>query len=203
MLPPPSTSRQASYAHSLPRECPAQYPSFRHSTDAPLSSPSTATFARSDDRLNDATDFEHELEQEEGMEVVGKERGLDETLEKIGFGRSSSMRSRDPLMYQGAYQYRLLVRIFARLIDHTCWLMNPRHCAGLDGCRIILLCRVSVSQSRTYTQRAQISAVILPRIQIHFDLSSQAAGLLSASSMAGVSYTLPPPAIHLETPGMR
>lgn len=33
-------------------------------------------------------------------------------------------------------------------------------------------------------------AVILPRVQIHFDLSSKVVGLLSASTMAGVGHNL-------------
>jgi hypothetical protein len=42
---------------------------------------------------------------------------------------------------------------------------------------------------------AERAAVILPRVQVHFDLTSEVVGLLSASTMAGVSdsakYTVP------------
>jgi hypothetical protein len=35
---------------------------------------------------------------------------------------------------------------------------------------------------------ANTPAVIIPRVQVHFNLSAQVVGLLSASTMAGVSY---------------
>lgn len=41
--------------------------------------------------------------------------------------------------------------------------------------------------------RAEVdTAVILPRVQVHFNLSSKIVGLLSASTMAGVRFYLYP-----------
>lgn len=70
MLPPPPSSRQASYAYTLPRSS-----SSRH--------PRTPT---SDEVEDDAADFEEGLDIEADLERVEEERGLEETLEKLGFG---------------------------------------------------------------------------------------------------------------------
>ena len=84
----------------------------------------------------------------------GDERGLEETLEKLGFG---------------AYHWRLLALCgFGWMSDNS-----ALQCIGTS----------------MYDQMTKLnsSAVILPRVQVHFDLTSEVVGLLSASTMAGVS----------------
>ena len=87
MLPPPPASRQASYAYNLPRRAssnrrlPSLAPS--HYSQHPPSE-----YLREDDDGDDeeAVGFEGRLEMEEGLEGMSEERGLEETLEKLGFG---------------------------------------------------------------------------------------------------------------------
>ncbi|KAK4685766.1 hypothetical protein P7C73_g4374, partial [Tremellales sp. Uapishka_1] len=121
MLPPNPHSRQPSYANTLPRRTSyARIPSRVYHPD------------------EDFDDEEAEEEMQIEMEEAG-ERGLEETLEKLGFG---------------AYQWRLLALCgFGWMSDNSA---------------------------------LQCIAVILPRVQVHFDLSSKVVGLLSASTMAGM-----------------
>lgn len=80
MLPPPPVSRQASYAYTLPRPGrTASYGPLHGRTASVISAP------RSDE---DDGDFEERLAAEEDLEGVGGERGLEETLERLGFGMS-------------------------------------------------------------------------------------------------------------------
>lgn len=87
----------------------------------------------------------------------GDERGLEETLEKLGFG---------------AYHWRLLALCgFGWMSDNS-----ALQCIGTSMCD---------------QMTSLISlAVILPRVQVHFDLTSEVVGLLSASTMAGVSLVI-------------
>ena len=75
MLPPPPASRNASYAYTLPRRSTSRYPSL-HSLrpEGPRV------------EHEESDDFDVRLEMEEDFEGVGGERGLEETLEKLGFG---------------------------------------------------------------------------------------------------------------------
>ncbi|WRT65227.1 uncharacterized protein IL334_002170 [Kwoniella shivajii] len=147
MLPPPPASRKSSYAysHSQPH----------YSTLS--TSPTNTTLGRGHGRIpsfriaaehvlgldNEDEDENGDLNEEgEGIDDEDngeRERGLEETLEKIGFG---------------AYQWRLLALCgFGWMSDNSA---------------------------------LQCIAVILPRVQVHFNLSSKVVGLLSASTMAGM-----------------
>jgi hypothetical protein len=87
-------------------------------------------------------------------ESDGDERGLEETLEKLGFG---------------AYHWRLLALCgFGWMSDNS-----ALQCIGPY---------ISLQKTQVLT----LSAVILPRVQVHFDLTSEVVGLLSASTMAGM-----------------
>jgi len=98
-------------------------------------------------------DEEEELRREMD-ETDGDERGLEETLEKLGFG---------------AYHWRLLALCgFGWMSDNS-----ALQCIGQY-----------ISQQAADT--ADPLAVILPRVQVHFDLTSEVVGLLSASTMAGM-----------------
>ena len=79
MLPPPA-SRQASYAYTLPR--PGRTASYAASHGRTVS----YTSARGSNE--DEGDFEERLAAEEDLEALGGERGLEETLERLGFGMS-------------------------------------------------------------------------------------------------------------------
>jgi len=71
------------------------------------------------------------------------------------------------------------------LISGGCWLF-----VGSVGCLIIRLYSVSVCLPSCASEHVLKSlgraAVILPRVQVHFNLSSKVVGLVSASTMAGV-----------------
>lgn len=98
MLPPPA-SRQSSYAYQLPHPSPhkriesfasATGRSQRASSSWPRDTESDATEG-SERSKSDEGDFEGRLGLEEDLEGLNEERGLEETLEKLGFGVS-----RDP-----------------------------------------------------------------------------------------------------------
>ncbi|WVQ75341.1 hypothetical protein IAR50_004960 [Cryptococcus sp. DSM 104548] len=151
MLPPPSTTRKSSYPY-VP-----QRPVSRQPSTASLHPPghqripsmrSVAETAlglehdRNDNEVEEGLE-EEQLRMEMAMDDQGAEeqggRGLEETLEKVGFG---------------AYHWRLLALCgFGWMSDNSA---------------------------------LQCIAVILPRVQIHFNLSSQVVGLLSACTMAGM-----------------
>jgi hypothetical protein len=63
---------------------------------------------------------------------------------------------------------------------------------ALAGCPTTLLYNVSVRPA-VWNKGGQrpTSAVILPRVQTHFNLSHEVVGLLSACTMAGVSSRFP------------
>ncbi|WVW78971.1 hypothetical protein I302_100934 [Kwoniella bestiolae CBS 10118] len=135
MLPPPPASRKSSYIFSQStltsspiRSTHGRIPSFRSAAENVLG-------------LDHEDEDESETEGDDGSDTGGRdgERGLEETLEKIGFG---------------AYHWRLLALCgFGWMSDNSA---------------------------------LQCIAVILPRVQVHFDLSSKVVGLLSASTMAGM-----------------
>ncbi|WVR04249.1 hypothetical protein IAU60_001249 [Kwoniella sp. DSM 27419] len=168
MLPPPPASRQSSYVYphgntpSRPGLAPSsstfgqtkgfgpgpghgRIASFRSAAESVLGLEHDLDGHGEDDtrmggraRRGSSDDEEAALREEMGMEGE-RERGLEETLEKIGFG---------------AYQWRLLALCgFGWMSDNSA---------------------------------LQCIAVILPRVQVHFDLSSRVVGLLSASTMAGM-----------------
>jgi len=190
MLPPPAGTRQNSYAYNLPRPSRSRAPS---SINIPLhprsashanpwailpGTPGTAspTQALSSHRTPShqrgasgqgfpwtaAKDRDSEADEEEELrremdENDGDERGLEETLEKLGFG---------------AYHWRLLALCgFGWMSDNS-----ALQCIG----------------TLMYDQMTSLIslAVILPRVQVHFDLTSEVVGLLSASTMAGVSLVI-------------
>ncbi|KAL7423637.1 hypothetical protein Q5752_001218 [Cryptotrichosporon argae] len=127
MLPPVPHSRRSSYSLSLPQRL--------------------STSQREDDRLLDELDGLNELAEldahkdDDALEAnkAEGERGLEETLERMGMGR---------------YQW---------------WLLALCGCGWMAD-----------------NSALQCVAVILPRVQIHYDLSTRAAGFLSASTMAGM-----------------
>ncbi|WVQ83853.1 hypothetical protein IAT38_005997 [Cryptococcus sp. DSM 104549] len=132
MLPPPPSSRQSSYAYNLPRTH-----SHRHSRKPSVRSVAESALGLDGDDDEEALRMEMEMAEEVGG--MGNEGGLEETLEKLGFG---------------AYHWRLLALCgFGWMSDNSA---------------------------------LQCVAVILPRVQVHFDLSSKVVGLLSASTMAGM-----------------
>ncbi|OCF33983.1 membrane transporter [Kwoniella heveanensis BCC8398] len=165
MLPPPPASRQSSYVYPHGHQATStgdgrpilsgpqakhghsRLASFRSAAESVLGlehevereTGGAGGYARSADDGEDEGDddgLRQELEMEMGE---SGERGLEETLEKIGFG---------------AYQWRLLALCgFGWMSDNSA---------------------------------LQCIAVILPRVQVHFDLSSKVVGLLSASTMAGM-----------------
>lgn len=93
MLPPPPPSRQASYAYSLPR--PKRSASFAPSHSRRASGYDSVSGRRSHENEDDSSeegdegDFDERLAAEEDLEGVSGERGLEETLEKLGFGMSA------------------------------------------------------------------------------------------------------------------
>jgi hypothetical protein len=103
MLPPPPTSRQSSYAYSIPRaqshshHHPSRIPSFAQShIDTEFDEDEEnldGTSEEGEDRgdLNDRIEREEELD---GPTEAG--RGLEETLEKLGFGQYSISTLRKP-----------------------------------------------------------------------------------------------------------
>ncbi|KAK6904238.1 membrane transporter [Kwoniella mangroviensis CBS 10435] len=140
MLPPPPASRKSSYIFSHPHQSTSGF----GSTSSPIRSthgrlPSFRTAAENVLGLDHEEDSSNSEEEEEGADTDGRERGLEETLEKIGFG---------------SYHWRLLALCgFGWMSDNSA---------------------------------LQCIAVILPRVQVHFNLSSKVVGLLSASTMAGM-----------------
>ncbi|WWC67456.1 uncharacterized protein I206_101364 [Kwoniella pini CBS 10737] len=145
MLPPPPTSRQSSYIYSHGQ------PSTSLNSNSPYKSkghgriPSFRTAAENvlglahDDGGGGGEGDSNEEEDEDNNSDKGVERGLEETLEKIGFG---------------PYHWRLLALCgFGWMSDNSA---------------------------------LQCIAVILPRVQVHFNLTSKVVGLLSASTMAGM-----------------
>ena len=101
MLHPPPTSRQASFTYSLPRRASSKrrIPSFApsHHSRRTASGVDTA-LSRGEEDYDDEeeNDVHMRMEMEEGLDGImkgGEERGLEETLERLGFG---------------AYQWRLL-----------------------------------------------------------------------------------------------
>ncbi|WVF70394.1 hypothetical protein IAT40_005184 [Kwoniella sp. CBS 6097] len=166
MLPPPPASRQSSYVYPHNHLSASTTNDGRPSLSGHHGHSRIASFRSAAESV---LGLEHEVEREEGgmggyggsaaggdddddngeglteeLEMgmgdrVGGERGLEETLEKIGFG---------------SYQWRLLALCgFGWMSDNSA---------------------------------LQCIAVILPRVQVHFDLSSKVVGLLSASTMAGM-----------------
>ncbi|OWZ53581.1 membrane transporter [Cryptococcus neoformans 125.91] len=138
MLPPPS-SKQGSYV----------YPSRARRGSSPSAPKRIASFRSvAENALGlepEDDDEEQELRDELGVDddvalaEEQRERGLEETLETLGFG---------------AYHWRLLALCgFGWMSDNSA---------------------------------LQCIAVILPRVQVHFNLSSKVVGLLSASTMAGM-----------------
>lgn len=90
MLPPPPASRQASYAYTLPRN--TRNPSFAPShTRRPSGYESLEDDEGREAHVEDDDGtFEERLAAEEDLEGAGGgERGLEETLEKLGFGESA------------------------------------------------------------------------------------------------------------------
>lgn len=90
MLPPPPPSRQASYAYSLPR--PTRSTSFAPGHSRRVSGYESVSGRTShgdeegdEDEVEDG-DFEERLAAEEVADGGSAERGLEETLEKLGFG---------------------------------------------------------------------------------------------------------------------
>ncbi|KAK8846568.1 hypothetical protein IAR55_005654 [Kwoniella newhampshirensis] len=137
MLPPPPSSRQSSYVYSLPRTQKtggghARIPSFR--------SAAGSVFGLDDQEVQDEEEEDVIEGRQGGADLeLERQRGLEETLEKLGFG---------------AYHWRLLALCgFGWMSDNSA---------------------------------LQCIAVILPRVQVHYDLSSEVVGLLSASTMAGM-----------------
>ncbi|WWD21884.1 hypothetical protein CI109_106372 [Kwoniella shandongensis] len=142
MLPPPS-SRQSSYVYSLPRNSKtgnhARVPSFRSAAGSVLGLGEGDDEDGPDEEEDDLDERRGEVEMGTTRGSSGRERGLEETLERLGFG---------------AYHWRLLALCgFGWMSDNSA---------------------------------LQCIAVILPRVQVHFDLSSKVVGLLSASTMAGM-----------------
>ncbi|WVO22829.1 uncharacterized protein IAS62_004172 [Cryptococcus decagattii] len=138
MLPPPS-SRQSSYV----------YPTHARRASSPSAPNRIASFRSvAENALGlepEDGEEEQELRAELGVDdeaALGeeqRERGLEETLERLGFG---------------AYHWRLLALCgFGWMSDNSA---------------------------------LQCIAVILPRVQVHFNLSSKVVGILSASTMAGM-----------------
>ena len=98
MLPPPPTSRKSSYAYSLPHRSATRLPSFAPShlshrsidhsfneqddEERQVQGDGTMSRGSSDE---DAS-FEDRLGMEEDLEGMTEDRGLEETLEKLGFG---------------------------------------------------------------------------------------------------------------------
>ncbi len=99
MLPPLPASRQASYNYTLPRRASSsrRIPSYAPSHQSRPHSQShlhvTDLDANPNDNDEEEGDFETRLEMEEEIDGMNDERGLENTLESIGFG---------------AYQWRLL-----------------------------------------------------------------------------------------------
>ncbi|WVQ97518.1 hypothetical protein IAU59_004632 [Kwoniella sp. CBS 9459] len=158
MLPPPPASRQSSYVYphnhlsastttgdgrAPTYHSHTRIASFRSAAESVLGleheiEREDSRVGRSGDDDDDEDEDHQGLRQEMEMHAEG-ERGLEETLERIGFG---------------AYQWRLLALCgFGWMSDNSA---------------------------------LQCIAVILPRVQVHFDLSSKVVGLLSASTMAGM-----------------
>ena len=94
MLPPPA-SRQASYVYTLPRRASSnrRIPSLAPSHYSQQVTPEDLREDHDGEEEEAELRFEGRLEMEEDLEGMGEERGLEETLEKLGFG---------------AYQWRLL-----------------------------------------------------------------------------------------------
>ncbi|WWC58954.1 uncharacterized protein I303_101499 [Kwoniella dejecticola CBS 10117] len=145
MLPPPPASRQSSYAyshghgHGQPSTLSAGPSAYRSSGHGRI--PSFRAAAETVLGLDHDDGNESESGGSDGGDDtdMGVERGLEETLEKIGFG---------------AYHWRLLALCgFGWMSDNSA---------------------------------LQCIAVILPRVQVHFNLTSKVVGLLSASTMAGM-----------------
>ncbi|ODN74810.1 hypothetical protein L202_07125 [Cryptococcus amylolentus CBS 6039] len=150
MLPPPPTTRKSSYPY-VPQRTVSRQPSTASLQPGHQRIPSMRSVAetalgleherRDSDVDEDAEDEQLRMEMamdDEGAESQGG-RGLEETLERVGFG---------------AYHWRLLALCgFGWMSDNSA---------------------------------LQCIAVILPRVQIHFNLSSQVVGLLSACTMAGM-----------------
>nr|ODN86021.1 membrane transporter [Cryptococcus depauperatus CBS 7841] len=134
MLPPPPSSCQSSYI----------YPHSRQQSSEHTRKPSVRSIAESalgiehEDGTNIGLDAQ-EVNDDAAFVEEQRKRGLEETLERLGFG---------------PYHWRLLALCgFGWMSDNSA---------------------------------LQCIAVILPRVQIHFDLSSRIVGLLSASTMAGM-----------------
>ena len=109
-LHPPPTTRQASYTYSLAGGSPFK-PSRGRQTSA------YTTLGADEDYFGQGvgSSFEERLEMEEQLDGMDEERGLEETLEKLGFGECSRLtstgdRGRGLMLTSGAYQWRLLVR---------------------------------------------------------------------------------------------
>ncbi|WWC87375.1 uncharacterized protein L201_002264 [Kwoniella dendrophila CBS 6074] len=141
MLPPPPASRQSSYIYAHPN----QPSSSTLHASSPIKHGRIPSFRSAAENVlgldqDDAGAEEGDDEDDGGMnDDDGRERGLEETLERIGFG---------------AYHWRLLALCgFGWMSDNSA---------------------------------LQTIAVILPRVQIHYNLSSKVVGLLSASTMAGM-----------------
>ncbi|KIR34951.1 membrane transporter [Cryptococcus deuterogattii MMRL2647] len=138
MLPPPC-SRQSSYVYptharraSSP-SAPNRIASFRSVAETALG------LEPEDDEEEQELRDELGMDDEAALAEEQRERGLEETLERLGFG---------------AYHWRLLALCgFGWMSDNSA---------------------------------LQCIAVILPRVQVHFNLSSKVVGVLSASTMAGM-----------------
>ncbi|ORX36134.1 major facilitator superfamily domain-containing protein [Kockovaella imperatae] len=141
MIPLPA-SRKSSY-NLLPRRpsrLESNYSRHREPTDGTVTGGGGQDDIDEDEDEDGSLDFEERLGLEEEIDGgVGGDRGLENTLEQLGFG---------------AYHWRLLA------LCGTGWMSD--------------------------NSSLQCIAVILPRVQINFDLSSKVVGLLSASTMAGM-----------------